>query len=145
MAEVAKIDIDGVQWDIKDQVARDKIAALEESIAVQDLEDVNIEMNVGFTATTANMTFHYKVGKIHFMRVELKNISGGNIGTTQTNIIGVINLHPKKKTSFLLYDYENSSILRCQLAPDGTVGIGESKGVVQGNNVCYGELIFAEA
>lgn len=145
MAEVAKIDIDGVQWDIKDQNARNKIATLEENLIAQDLEDINIEMNVGFTATTANMSFHYKVGKIHFMRVELRNISGGNIGTTQTVRIGVVNIHPKKETTFILYDYENSAILRCHLAPDGTIGIEESKGVVQGNNICLGELIFAEA
>ncbi len=30
MADVTKIDIDGVQWDIKDQNARDRITALEE-------------------------------------------------------------------------------------------------------------------
>ena len=28
MAEVAKIDIDGVQWDIKDQNARNRIAEM---------------------------------------------------------------------------------------------------------------------
>ena len=33
MADVSKIDIDGVQWDIKDQNARDKIAALETKIS----------------------------------------------------------------------------------------------------------------
>ena len=145
MADVKIVDIDGSQWSMKDQVARDKIAELEKNVIAQDLEDINIEMNVGFTATIANMSFHYKVGKIHFMRVELRNISGGNIGTTQTVRIGVINIHPKKETSFILYDYENSAVLRCHLAPDGTVGIGESKGVVQGNNICLGELIFAEA
>ena len=145
MADVSKIDIDGVQWDIKDQNARDRIAELETNVIAQDLEDINIEMNVGFTATTANMSFHYKVGKIHFMRVELRNISGGNIGTTQTVRIGVTNIHPKKETSFILYDYENSAVLRCYLTPDGTINIGESKGVVQGNNICLGELIFAEA
>lgn len=145
MADVKIVDIDGSQWNMKDQVTRDKIATLEESLIAQDAEDINIEMDVGFTATTANMKFHYKIGKIHFMRVELRNISGGNIGTTQTVRIGVINIFPKKETSFMLYDYENSAVLRCHLSSDGTISIGESKGVIQGKNVCLGELIFAEA
>lgn len=144
MADVKIVDIDGSQWNMKDQVARDKIATLEESIITQDAEDINIEMNVGFTAMVANMTYHYKIGKIHFMRIELRNISGVNIGTTQTARIGVINIFPKKETSFMLYDYENNAILRCHLSTDGTISIGESKGVVQGNNICFGELIFAE-
>lgn len=145
MADVSKIDIDGVQWDIKDQNARDRIAELEKNVITQDSENINIELKPDYTADTANMTFHYKVGKIHFMRVELRNISGGNIGTTQTTIIGNINILPKKETSFILLDYESSAILRCHLNINGEVGIGKSKGVIQGKNVCLGELIFAEA
>ena len=145
MADVTKIDIDGVQWDIKDQEARNKITELTESLITQDLENINIELKPGYTATTANMTYHYKAGKIHFMKVELRNISGENIGTTQTSIIGNINILPKKETSFLLFDYENSAILRCHLNINGELGVGESKGVIQGNNTCFGELIFAEA
>ena len=144
MADVKTVDIDGSQWSMKDQVARDKIVTLEENNITQDLPDINIEMNVGFTATTANLTFHYKVGKIHFARVELRNISGGKIGTSQTNSFGVINIRPKKETSFMLYDYENNAILRCNLDTNGTVSAGESIGVVQGKNICLGEIIFAE-
>lgn len=144
MANAAKIDIQGVQWELKDQNARDRITALEESLIPQSLEDVNIEMNVGFTATDAKMLFHYKVGKIHFARIELRNISGGQIGTSETTRFGIINIHPKKGTSFLLNDYENKAILRCQLDTDGSISIGESVGVVQGKNVCLGEIIFAE-
>lgn len=145
MADVKIVDIDGSQWNMKDQNARDRIAALEESLIPQSLEDVNIEMNVGFTATIARMSFHYKVGKIHFARVELRDISGGQIGTGETTKIGIVNIHPKKETSFLLNDYENGAILRCYLETDGTISIGESVGVVQGKNICLGEIIFAEA
>ena len=35
MADVTKIDIDGIQWDIKDQVARDKITVLEKKTTVK--------------------------------------------------------------------------------------------------------------
>ena len=145
MAEVAKIDIDGVQWDIKDQNARDRIAELEKSLIAQDLEDIEIDLGIDFTATTARLVQHYKVGKIHFAKVEIRNISGKGIGTVETANIGKISLTPKKETGFLLYDYENSAILRCYIDKDNSIRIGESKGVVQGNNICYGELIFAEA
>ena len=33
MADVTKIDIDGVQWDVKDQNARDRIATLETEVS----------------------------------------------------------------------------------------------------------------
>ena len=49
MAEVAKIDIDGVQWDIKDQNARDRIATLEEKTTVKvtkKINETNIKMNL---------------------------------------------------------------------------------------------------
>ena len=49
MAEVAKIDIDGVQWDIKDQNARDRIAALEEKTTVKitkKIDEQALKMNL---------------------------------------------------------------------------------------------------
>lgn len=49
MAEVAKIDIDGVQWDIKDQNARDKITVLETKTTVKvtnKVSKVNFIMNL---------------------------------------------------------------------------------------------------
>ena len=144
MEIVHTLDIDGSQWELQDVVARNRIAELEKSLIPQSLGDINIELKPGYTALTANMIFHYKVGKIHFMRVELRNISGQDIGTTVTANIGSINIFPKRETSFMLHDYISSVVLRCHLSNDGTVSIGESKGLVQGDNVCLGELIFAE-
>ena len=49
MADVAKIDIDGVQWDIKDQNARDRIAELEKKVIVKitkKINETNIKMNL---------------------------------------------------------------------------------------------------
>ena len=144
MADVKIIDIDGSQWNMKDQVARDKITELEESLITKELENLKIELNTGYTAQNADIQNHYKVGKIHFMDFVLINVAGNNIGTTFTANIGVLNIHPKKETSFLLNDYKNNAVLRCYIHPNGTIAIGESTGVVQGNNSCRGELIFAE-
>lgn len=144
MADVSKIDIDGIQWDIKDQNARDRIAELEKNLVTQDLEDVKINLNSGYTASEANLIQHYKVGKIHFMDVRITDISGTNIGTDKTAHMGFINIHSKKRTNFLLFEYKSNKTMRCFIEPTGEIGIGESPGITQGNNYCIGELIFAE-
>ena len=64
MAEVAKIDIDGIQWDIKDQNARDRIAELETLVnklkadtEVTELNNIVFGEGVQFAGTVI------KVGK----------------------------------------------------------------------------------
>ena len=145
MADVKTVDIDGSQWSMKDQEARNKIANLEEAVSVKDLKNVEIKMKSGYTATTKDIYAHYSVGKIHFMTVRIDNLTGTHIGTGATANIASISLYPKKETSFILYDYMNRTILRCILFTDGTIAVGESVGVISGSNSCYGELIFAEA
>src|SRR5574344_486054 len=144
MADVTKIDIDGIQWDIKDQNARNRIATLEESLIPQLLDDINITMNEGYTSALAVLRSHYKIGKIHFAIVQINNIAGQNIGTSVTANIGHINIKPAKTTSCLLNDYHNSIVIRGSIANDGTITMDESVGLVQGDNVCLGELIFVE-
>ena len=145
MEVVNTLDIDGTQWEIQDVVARNQIAEIKESLTAQGLQDIEVIMNNGYTSKSAKIENHYKIGKIHFMTMSLINISGNNIGTTNTAYIGRINILPKKDTSFLLNDYINNTILRCYLRADGTISIGESNNVQQGKNACLGELIFAEA
>ena len=145
MADAKIVNIKGVQWDLKDEVARNRIIELEKELSVQDLEVTNIVLNEGYSAITARLNYHYKVGKIHFAKVEIHNLSGKNIGTVVTAPIGSIKIIPKKETTFLLYDYQNSAVLRCYINEKGQIAVGESAGVVMGDNICYGELIFAEA
>ena len=144
MADVKIVDIDGSQWAMKDQNARDRIAELEKNASVQDINTENINIKQGYTVQSAIADFHYKVGKIHFINIRLQNIKGTYIGTSSTANFGSLNIHPKNITSFLLYDYINKAILRCYIDKDGSLCIGESLGVEQGNNDCFGELIFAE-
>ena len=144
MADVKIIDIDNEQWNIKDQEARNRIAKLEETVSVKDLQDVEIKMKPGHTASIKMAYNHYSVGKIHFMTIRFDSLTGINIGTSATANVASINLYPKKETTFILYDYINKAILRCYLYTDGTIAVGESLGVTSGNNSCYGELIFAE-
>lgn len=78
MADVTKIDIDGIQWDIKDQVARNKITTLEEDNTtnktnIQNLqnskmniiaEETNVDLNaLGNPAFTNGTVKYFKVAK----------------------------------------------------------------------------------
>lgn len=145
MADVKIVDIDNEQWNIKDQEARDRIAVLENNQIPEALSDVEITIKSGYSASTARLITHYKIGKIHFATVLLQNISGGNIGTTSTAELGMIPIKAVKLTSFLLFDYVNIKIARCFIGENGDFSIGESPGIVQGSNSLYGELIFVEA
>ena len=144
MALVKIVDIDGVQWEMKDQTARNKIANLEENNITQDLPDINITLKEGYEAQEMSISQHYSYGKIHFATIRLKNIKGENLGTHLTAIMASLNMYPKKTTSFLINDYKNRAILRCIINPDGTLEIGESTGLIPGDNDCIGEIIFAE-
>ena len=144
MAEVKIIDIDGIQWEMKDQTARNKITDIEKNISTQDLPNITINFKEGYEALSASIKEHYSYGKIHFASIAFHNIKGNNIGTENTANIASLNVYPKKITTFLMNDYKNNAILRCFVSPDGTLSIGESNGVVSGDNLCIGEIIFAE-
>lgn len=144
MEKVNTLDIDGTQWEMQDTEARNRIAELEKSLIPQSLNDINITMDEGYTSTLAVLRSHYKIGKIHFAIVQIDNIKGKNIGTSVSAIIGRINIKVEKATSFLLNDYRNSIVIRSSIANDGTITMDESVGLVQGDNVCLGEIIFAE-
>lgn len=145
MADVKIVDIDGVQWEIKDQVARNEITTLKEDNTTKDLQDETINLENGYEAESITVKQHYSYGKIHFAIINIVNIKGANIGTDQTAYIASSNMRPKKPTTFLLYDYKNNAISRGYIFLDGKIALGESIGVTQGNNTIYGELIFAES
>ncbi len=145
MADASIIDIGGTQWNIKDKDARDRITVIEDFLTVKDLPSPIINRNPNYSWTSLQLYNHYSFGKIHFIYMRLQNIKGSNIGTTNSARIGLLNIKPKKETSFMLFDYISAKIMRCYLDAEGYLTIGESNGVSSGNNVCFGEIIFAEA
>ena len=144
MADASIIDIGGTQWNVKDKEARDRITTIEDILTVKDLPDLTINRNPSYSWTSLKLYNHYSFGKIHFVYIRLQNVSGSSIGTTNSAIIGLLNIKPVKETSFMLFDYVNGKSIRCYLDAEGYFNIGESNGVSSGNNVCFGELIFAE-
>ena len=145
MQDVKIIDIDNVQWNIKDQEARNRITNLENLFIAEDLPDVEINLYEGYTAMDIQGYAHYKIGKIHFVTFIIRELAGNEIGTGNTAYIATTNLRPKKETSFIMNDYKNKATLRCYIQPDGMLAVAESVGSVSGSNTSYGELIFAEA
>lgn len=145
MADVKIIDIDNEQWNIKDQEARNRITNLEKLFITEDLQDVVINLNAGYTAMDIKGYAHYKIGKIHFVTFLIRELAGPAIGTGNTANIATTNLRPKKETSFIMNDYKNKAMFRCYVNTDGTLAVAESVGSVSGSNTSYGELIFAEA
>lgn len=144
MADVKIIDIDNEQWNIKDQDARTRITTLEENVSTQELQDAQITMKDGYTCKSIQISNHYKVGKIHFAVIRIEDLSGNGVGTTGTIHIAYTNLIPKKYTVFIARDCIAPATARCSLEADGSISIGESNGVSNGNNIIVGEIIFAE-
>ena len=144
MADVKIVDIDGEQWNIKDQDARNRITVLEKNSSTEDLSDAQITMKDGYTCKSIQISNHYKVGKIHFALIRIEDLSGNGVGTTGTIYIASTNLIPKKYTVFIARDYRAPATVRCSLEENGDIAIGESNGLSNGNNVIVGEIIFAE-
>lgn len=145
MADASIIDIGGVQWNVKDNEARNKITNIEDLLTTKVLPNPTITRSPGTSWTAFNIQNHYSFGKIHFIYIRLQNVSNGNIGTTNSVNVCKFDIMPIRDTSFMLFDYVNGRVMRCYFESNGQLFIGESNGVSSGNNVCFGELIFAEA
>lgn len=145
MAEVHIVDIDGERWDIKDLQLTERVAALEDAISVKKLQSVYINMASGYSTKIRSAGNHYSVGKIHFISILFNGLRGDNIGTYNAAAIGQIDLRPAEQTEFFLFDYTSNRMMRCYLRIDGFIVVAKSYGVKQGDNDCYGQLIFAEA
>lgn len=145
MADASIIDIGGVQWNVKDKEARDKITVIEDLLTTKNLPNPTITRSPGTSWNAFNIKNHYSFGKIHFIYIRLQNVSNGNIGSTNSFSVCKFDIMPVRETSFMLFDYVNGKTMRCYFQENGEFFIGESNGVSSGNNVCFGELIFAEA
>ena len=94
MADVKTVDIDGSQWSMKDQVARDKIATLEEKIT-KNFEYSTTEQEIGKwingkkhyrAIVTGNTTTHN--AKINLTDKNIENITKINgVFTTSSGLV----------------------------------------------------------
>lgn len=144
MADVKIIDIDGVQWDVKDQVARDKIITINEQLTVKEVSDIPIILNEGYTAKSAIISSIIKYGKMHCGTVVINNVSGNNIGTTITAVLGKVSINTFKTVVSVGIEYKRGVPCRLTVDNRGNFSISESMGVMQGDNAIIAQLIWIE-
>ena len=105
MANAAKIDIQGVQWELKDQNARDRIATLEEKTTVKVTVKIN-EKNVKLNLVEINNE--------KFLQLHCDGLNwSGTIGETVANFI---------------QDFNMNTVLRCSVGLDFSDSSGRGSG-----------------
>lgn len=144
MEKVSIIDIQGVQWAIKDQEAIDNINALKEQLTPKKLNGISIEMNEGYSAKSAFITNIVQFGRIHIGNIFIDNISGNNIGTTNEAKFGIVSFKPFDLIHTLCFDYETGKVARIGIQKNGDIGLLESLGVPNGNNKIRGQIVWIE-
>ena len=134
MADVKIIDIDSAQWNMKDQLARDKIAEIEQSLVPNTDEKFKITLNNNYTGYDTRIYYQQNYGKLHIGIININDLSGENIGTTTSIEIGEANINSLNSVQALGYDYITSAVVRIEISKDNKVRLLESQNVISGNN-----------
>ena len=144
MEVVNTLDIDGTQWEMQDEKARNDIATIKQSLEIKSIRNIQIILEAGYTATAAFIQDIQKYGRLCKGLLVIDNISGQNIGTTSTVLIGKINRNVLGSNFALGLDYSTGKIARILLASDGSIIIAESLGINNGNNNIRTPIIWFE-
>ena len=144
MEVVNTLDIDGTQWEIKDEVARNEIVTMKQSLEIETIANIPIVLNSGYAATVAEIQTIQKYGKLYKGLLYIDDISGENVGTTSSIIIGKIKRNVLGGNYALGLEYLTGNIARFLLAADGSVYIAESIGINNGNNRIRAPIIWFE-
>lgn len=144
MEKASIIDIQGVQWLIKDQEAADNINAIKDQLTPKKLNRISIEMNEGYSATSKIISNIVQFGRIHIGNIFIDNISGNNIGTTNEAKFGIVPFKPFDLIHALCFDYETGKIARLGIQTNGDISLLESLGVPNSNNKIRGQIVWIE-
>lgn len=144
MEKASIIDIQGVQWAIKDQEATDNINAIKDQLTPKKLNDISIKMNEGYSATSAVILNIVQFGRIHIGNIIINDISGNNIGTTNETKFGIVSFKPFDIIHALCFDYITGKVARVEIQTNGDIGFLESLGVPNGNNRIRGQIVWIE-
>lgn len=144
MEKASVIDIQGVQWAIKDQEATDNINVIKEQLTPKKLNGISIEMNEGYSATSALIENIVQFGRIHIGNIFIDNISGNNIGTTNEAKFGIVSFKPFDIIHIICLEYETGKVARIGIRKNGDISFLESLGVPNGNNKIRGQIVWIE-
>lgn len=144
MADVKIVDIDGSQWSMKDQEARNKIAEIEQLLKTEVIDNIPINLNSGNSADEARITSIQKFGKMYVGLIILENINASNIGTINRVNVGTVNINVLNNTYTLGFDYKSGKVVRIRINPDKSITIEESSGITNGNNGIRAPITWIE-
>lgn len=140
MADVKIIDIDGEQWNIKDQEARTKIATLEEKTTV--------EKTVLYNTNELNVTV-LKINEEKFLQVHFNGLSwNGEIGAALVTLPesigntvvlrGVVHIAPTNQVGRIATDIDFDTDNRFYIYP---LLVDQSTGTFRPGQV-YGDILL---
>lgn len=144
MQEVKIIDIDNVQWNIKDQNARSRITEIEQLLKTETVNDIPIVLNSGNSANEARIISIQKYGKIYIGSIIIENLIANNIGTLNRVNVGTVNINVLNNTYSLGFDYHSGKTVRIRVSPEKTLSIEESDGVKSGVNGIRAQITWIE-
>lgn len=144
MADAKIVNIKGVQWNLKDEVARNEIATMKQSLEIETISDVPIILKNDYTATTANIQNIQKYGRLYKGLLYIDNLNGSSVGTMSSGYIGDINRNVLGANFALGLDYLTGSAVRILIADGGIVQLAESIGVNKGSNRIRTPIIWFE-
>src|SRR5574344_1933683 len=145
MADVKIVDIDNVQWNMKDQEARNKITEIEQLLKTETVNDIPINLNSGNSANEARVTSIQKYGKIYIGLIIIENLTANNIGTLNRANVGTVNINVLNNTYSLGFDYHSGKIVRIRVDPEKNITFEESAGVSNGINGIRAQITWSEA
>ena len=144
MADAKIIDIDNVQWNMKDQEARNKIAEIERLLKTETVGDIPINLNSGNSANEARITSIQKYGNIYIGSIIIENLIANNIGTLNRTNVGTVNINVLNNTYSLGFDYHSGKTVRIRVSPEKNFSIEESDGVSNGINGIRAQITWIE-
>ena len=144
MADVKIIDIDNVQWNIKDQEARNKIAEIERLLKTETVGDIPINLNSGNSAIEARITSIQKYGNIYIGLIIIENLIANNIGTLNRVNVGTVNMNVLNNIYSIGFDYHSGKTVRIRVSPEKNFSIEESSGVSNGKNGIRAQITWIE-
>ena len=144
MADASIIDIGGTQWNIKDKQARNDIEVLKQLMIAEEMPNIEITLNNGYSATIKQISNVQRYGKLYMGLLFIDNLSGENVGTNEMANFGKANISLVVGTYAVGIEYFNSVPVRSSITKAGVLALQESKGVTDGDNRLRIPIIWIE-
>lgn len=142
MEKVSIIDIQGVQWAIKDQEAADNINMLKEQLTPKKINAIQLKINPGFSAAAAVIEDITQCGKLYSGKITINNARGNNIGTASKALFATTPFKVFRDVSAICVESISGNILRIAIDSNGDFSILESTGIENGNNLIRGQATW---